>query len=175
MSVAVWEVGEYELDFQLVQNGFVSAFRRSEVLERALLWLRNHGYRTVTFDAGAWTSAAAMHQSFASALDFPEYYGQNLDALNDCLSDAAEVGYGWTAVDTGLVLVLDGFDRFYLRNPEALMVLEILNETGQRAALYGNRILTLVRTDDPDAHYGPIGGQEVRWNPDEFLRSARST
>lgn len=56
--MAVWSVGEHGLDFQLVQNGFVSAFHSSGVLERALEWLRDRGYRIVTFDAQAWTSVA---------------------------------------------------------------------------------------------------------------------
>lgn len=27
------------------------------------------------------------HEELKSALDFPDYYGKNLDALNDCLSE----------------------------------------------------------------------------------------
>lgn len=110
------------------------------------------------------------------ALSFPEHHGANLDALRDCLDDVAEVAYGWAAADTGLILVLDGFDRFHGRDPrEALAVLEILGETGRRSALCGNRILSLLRTDDADARYGPIGGRDVSWNPEEAARSARTS
>ncbi|MFD9005044.1 barstar family protein [Streptomyces sp. NPDC059582] len=28
-----------------------------------------------------------MHRDVATAIDFPDYYGHNLDALNDCLRD----------------------------------------------------------------------------------------
>ena len=35
----------------------------------------------------AFESRAAVHAYLASALDFPAYYGNNLDALLDCLTD----------------------------------------------------------------------------------------
>ncbi len=35
-------------------------------------------------------SRAELHEKIASALDFPEYYGKNLDALYDCLTDMAD-------------------------------------------------------------------------------------
>ena len=34
--------------------------------------------------------AAAFHAYLADELDFPEYYGSNLDALNDCRGDIDE-------------------------------------------------------------------------------------
>lgn len=35
-------------------------------------------------------SNAAMHRVFAEALGFPEYYGKNLDALHDLLTETPE-------------------------------------------------------------------------------------
>ena len=35
-------------------------------------------------------SNADLHECFAAALDFPEYYGKNLDALHDALTDITE-------------------------------------------------------------------------------------
>jgi len=34
-------------------------------------------------DASGWHAGADMHRDIAAALDFPDYYGNNLDALND--------------------------------------------------------------------------------------------
>ena len=31
-----------------------------------------------------------LHEEIAQKLSFPEYYGKNLDALNDCLSEINE-------------------------------------------------------------------------------------
>lgn len=37
-------------------------------------------------DCSAVGSRADLHEIFAEALDFPAYYGKNLDALYDCLT-----------------------------------------------------------------------------------------
>lgn len=40
-------------------------------------------------DGAALETVAAVLQGIGEALDFPDHYGQNLDALNDCLRDLA--------------------------------------------------------------------------------------
>lgn len=35
-------------------------------------------------------SRAALHSALRDALSLPEYYGNNLDALSDCLTDLSE-------------------------------------------------------------------------------------
>ena len=41
----------------------------------------------VFLDGEKITSPAELHRAFAEALDLPEYYGKNLDALHDCLTE----------------------------------------------------------------------------------------
>lgn len=45
-------------------------------------------------------TAAQLHGKLAEVLAFPDWYGGNLDALYDCLSE----------VDTDTTLCLEGFD-----------------------------------------------------------------
>ena len=35
-------------------------------------------------------SGKALHRAVSEALDFPDWYGENLDALYDCLTDSQE-------------------------------------------------------------------------------------
>ena len=44
----------------------------------------------VFLDGAKILSHADLHRAFADALDFPDYYGRNLDALRDCLTEQAE-------------------------------------------------------------------------------------
>ena len=52
---------------------------------------------TVLIDGSAVESREALHDTLARQLSLPEYYGRNLDALYDCLTDVRE--------DTELCLV----------------------------------------------------------------------
>ena len=54
--------------------------------DHAIGWLLDHDYQVVRLDASAWTREEDLHTAIAQALHFPDYYGRNLDALNDCLT-----------------------------------------------------------------------------------------
>ena len=43
--------------------------------------------KVVFLDGEKIASMDELHAVFAAALDLPEYYGKNLDALHDCLTD----------------------------------------------------------------------------------------
>lgn len=46
--------------------------------------------KIVILDGEKISSKANVHEIFAKALDFPEYYGKNLDALHDILTEHSE-------------------------------------------------------------------------------------
>lgn len=46
--------------------------------------------RIVFLDGNRIASAQDMHEEFARALEFPEWYGNNLDALHDMLTEGTE-------------------------------------------------------------------------------------
>ena len=74
----------------------------------------------VRVEASEWRAEADLHRDLATALDFPDYYGRNLDALNDCMrDDVASYEYGSSQQETGLVLVLLRYDALAARCPRA--------------------------------------------------------
>src|SRR5689334_9753583 len=90
--------------------------------------------RTMT----AFDSDADLHRDVAAALHFPDYYGNNLDALNDCMRDVVDQEYGWSPDATGLVLVFTGYDAYATRRPgSAHSVLDILADRSRDALLFG--------------------------------------
>jgi RNAse (barnase) inhibitor barstar len=95
-----------QLDWQLFQNGAVALYFSTDVLSEDLLWLRDHGYEPHEFDCEQWTSPELVHSDFKRVLKFPEYYGNNLDALNDCLSDLA------IPSESGTALVFHRYDSY---------------------------------------------------------------
>ena len=46
--------------------------------------------KQVIIDGSKIESRADMHDALAKGLDFPKWYGKNLDALYDCLTDISE-------------------------------------------------------------------------------------
>jgi hypothetical protein len=163
-----------DLAYRLMRTGPVCLFWRLALLEEKALWLGEQGYQLVRMDAVEWHTEDDMHDAFATALDFPDYYGRNLDALNDCLRDVDVFEYGATPGTTGLVLILTGYDAFTRRCPRAAhIVLDIVADHSRTAMLLGHRLLALVQTDDPDLRFEPVGATTPGWNAAEWLNSSR--
>lgn len=53
----------------------------------------------ITLDGNLLADAAQVHDYLKEMLEFPEYYGKNLDALYDCLTDLENVEITITAPD----------------------------------------------------------------------------
>lgn len=47
--------------------------------------------KQITLDGNILSDAAKVHDYLKEMLEFPEYYGNNLDALHDCLTDLENV------------------------------------------------------------------------------------
>lgn len=91
-----------------------------------------------------WThqDKAAFLSEVGQALDFPEHYGHNFDALADCLSDVGQ------HVD-GTVLLWDGWGTLARSEPKAFSVaLSVLG--GRVNADRGTPFAVLLRGEGPD-------------------------
>lgn len=53
--------------------------------------------RQITLDGNLLADAAQVHEYLKQCLEFPEYYGNNLDALYDCLTDLENIEISITA------------------------------------------------------------------------------
>jgi hypothetical protein len=83
----------------------------------------------------------------------PGYYGRNLDALNDCLSDIGIPEEG------GRVLVFNRYDSFAANNPHvAWSVLDLMEINSRRLLLFGRRLIILVPSEDPGISFDSVGG-----------------
>ncbi|WP_234349260.1 MULTISPECIES: barstar family protein [unclassified Streptomyces] len=156
-------------------NTFVTLFWRRRLLDQAVQRLEDRDFRVVRLAAGPWGTEEDMHRSVAAALQFPDYYGHNLDALHDCLGDVACYGpYDDSAEGAGLVITFTDYDRFATACPRAAQaVLDIIADRARRAAVLQRRLICLVHSSDPDIRFDPVGAMPVMWNGDEWLDSSR--
>jgi hypothetical protein len=163
-----------DVAYRLMVNSFVRLFWRSALFDQAINWLVEHGYQIVRLDAAQWRTGADMHQAFIDALGFPDYYGRNLDALNDCLRDVVAFEYGTTREATGLIFAFTGYDTFAKHCArESQVVLDIIADQARRAMLIGHRICALLQVDDPSLRFEAVGAMPVMWNDAEWLDSSR--
>lgn len=156
------------LDWALLQNGAVTLYFRPQVLAEDLKWLERNDYRVDSFECSLWDSESELHEALSRGLEFPGYYGRNLDALNDCIGDIDIPEEG------GRVVVFNRYDSFAARFSDvAWSVLDIMEFNSRRLLLFGRRLIVLVQSDDPEIFFKPVGGRPVMWNQREWLNTSR--
>jgi RNAse (barnase) inhibitor barstar len=164
------------LDWRLLQNGPIALYLSPSVLSEDLVWLRAHGYEVHEFDCEQWTSEELVHRDFKRVLNFPEYYGGNLDALKDCLSDLAIPPEG------GMAIVFRRYDSYSkeagsTRTPAnrtyAELILDILAGTSRFFLLTARRLVVMIQSDDPRIEFERLGCTRACWNPREWLDKNR--
>ena len=154
----------------------MTLFWRPAILDDTTNWLIAHGYQVIRIDAPHWATESDLHRDIAAALSFPNYYGQNFDALNDCMRDVVSQDDGWVPDTTGLALVFTGYDAFAgCCRRAAQIVLNIMADQSRSAALFGRRLMCLVQSNDPHIRFEPVGATPVMWNDAEWLGSRRRT
>lgn len=159
-------------DFHLLKNGPVTLYHRQEVLDDAVAAFSGLGYLVHRLDARAWTTRADFAAAVKEELDFPDHFGGNLDAFNDCMRDVAAFEYGADRESAGTVLVLTGYDTFAaLDRRAAQIILDIVADNARVALLHGHRMACLVQSDDRDIRFEPVGATPVAWAPGELRRS----
>ncbi len=161
-------------DFAVARSGGIAAYLRDEVLTSAERELGTIGYARSKLDATEWAQEHRLHEDFAATLNFPSYYGKNMNALADCLGDVACGDYGWDVDRTGLAVTIHGFGPFARRDPGlAHAVADLLAATSREAMLFGHRLLWLLHVDHPAFRMEPVGAVHVAWNVREWLDTDR--
>lgn len=133
------------LDWQLLQISPVHRYQDDSELERTATGLAGLGYLIHHFDASNWWHEEKMHAAFSVELEFPNYYGRNLDALNDAFKDVAEYRYGSDPSTTGTIFALAGYEQFAVHNHElAYALLNIFAGGARHGLLVGHPMLCLI-------------------------------
>ena len=156
----VWK----RLDWAILKNGWTSLYWNIAVLENDLTWLEREQYAIVGFDCSTWTSGKVMHQQLRQKLGFPDYYGENLAALNDCLSEL-EIR------ESGLVVVFRHLDS--IDTNQIQLLLDSFAHASRWHLLFGNRLMVLAQVDNADFKAAPVGACSIMWNMSEWLDSDR--
>lgn len=121
---------------------FVAARERESYLDAAA----QVGFEATTIDFNGCTGKADALGRFARALRFPEWFGHNLDALADCLSDLSWMPAG------GYVLLLEDVDGWRAADRESFdLALEVLEQASAGWKAEGVAFWALALVEDPFA------------------------
>lgn len=154
--------------FELLRLSPLTRFADPAMMAEEVRDLAADGYRCVSLDCSAWTSEADFHTAVASALAFPDYYGHNLDAFNDCIK-SIECGES-----RGLVLVFSHWETFARAvGDRAWVVLDIIACASRFRLVYGERLLALLHVADPELRFEPVGRVGVVLSQREWRHKAR--
>jgi hypothetical protein len=156
------------VDWPILKSGPITMYWNQEILNEDCRGLSALGYKIYTVDCRGWKSSGDALRGLGKALEFPDYYGQNLDALDDCLYDLDVPDDGGTAI------VLMGFGGFAALEPKVTWhVLDILAARSQSFMLFGQRLAILLQSDDATLGFDRVGGTIVDWNRREWLNKNR--
>ena len=151
---------------QLMREGTVKLFWKNEILEETVSGISQEGFDIYPFDCSEWDSNN-YHNDLASTLQFPDYYGKNLDAFNDCLSDMVPA-------EVGIVLVFKNYDLFVKKAPsDAKIILDIIQENAWKFLLQDIKLLSFVQSNDATIEFPNVGNMSVQWNDEEFFDVTR--
>ena len=147
-------------DWQILQNGWTALYLRPSVLDAELVWFRKEGFQIAEMDCGDWKNEEEFHKQLKGVLNFPDYYGRNMNALNDCLSDLV-------IEEPGFLMVFGHYDS--VPADFAHVMLEAWAEASRGHILFGRKLITLVQVNDPHYSLPLVGACPPTWNRREWL------
>ena len=146
----------------------MNLYYRNEILNSDIDSLKALGYSIDIFDCSKWDNEDSMYDAFTTQLQFPDYFGRNFAALNDCLCDLEMPEEG------GRVLVFRNYDSVSKIDDQiAQLLLDIIHSNSYRYLLTGHRLIGLVQSNDPSIS-SEVGSQAVQWNSKEWLNSTKA-
>ncbi|WP_291726291.1 barstar family protein [Bernardetia sp.] len=133
------QLRDKNVDLSIIGNGFVRLYHKESVLDYDIKLLEDKSYEIIEFEGNFLSNKTELHYDLQQKLNFPDYYGKNFDALNDCL-------YDYEVHQNGTVIVFRHLN--YLDEWSITMLLDIFAFQGRRKFAHGKKLLVLVQIDD---------------------------
>ena len=157
-----------ERDIRILRDGSICKFFKSAVLNEEIEWFNENHFEVVEMDARNW-NGKNIHKNLKEALNFPDYYGENLDAFDDCIDDKYNERY------KGLVLAFRHYDNFIEEDKEfGEAILDILACKSREWLVFGRKLIVLLQSDNPDLELSKLGGISPSWNGAEWFDKDRT-
>ena len=160
---------QYKLqkDIEILKDGPIRKYFKNRVLDEDLSWFNNNNFEIIEMNCRNWNNKNA-HKKLKDALNFPDYYGENLNAFADCLTDIYNNRY------RGLVLVFRRYDDFVEESRVfAEGILDAIAKESRVGLVLGRKLIVLIQSNDPYLDFPELGGTSPSWNETEWLNENR--
>jgi RNAse (barnase) inhibitor barstar len=135
--------------------GTAGVYQSSEPVSSIEAAAQENDFALWQVDCGGIATKAGLLRAIAETLAFPDWFGENWDALEDCLTDLS-----WRAAP-GYVLVLDNCGPLSRTDPEAFeTLLEIFDSAAEYWYDEDVPFWVFVAGADPEQFDVPALGQE---------------
>jgi RNAse (barnase) inhibitor barstar len=152
----------YSPEIAILRKGPISLYHQTEFLDQDINWFIENGYKVYQADCREWSSLEKFHESVSELLDFPSYYGSNLDGFEDCLCELD------LNVKRGGLIVLLNFEFFAYKFPnKSTIIVDILANVSRLYLIDNIKLITLIQTNDKNLSFPPIGCMNVGVNQKE--------
>lgn len=160
-------MNNHNRDIEILRNGPICIYHNNGILNEDFNWFNDHNYEVFDMNCRTWTKNNS-HKKIKEALFFPDYYGENLDAFDDCLGDMLNNKY------RGLILVFRNFDNFVEQHRTTSKgILDSIARTSREWLIEGHKLICLIQSNDPNLHFPELGGLIPTWNNQEWFDADR--
>jgi len=161
------EIQELSKDIEILKDGPICKYYKNSILDEDIDWFIDNRFDVYEMNTKDW-NRNNFHKRIKRTLKFPEYYGENINAFDDCLGDMKNPRY------KGVVLVFRQYDEFIKNSREdAEAILDIVAKESRVWLLEGQKLIALIQSSNPKLELPVLGGISPNWNSAEWLNSER--
>jgi RNAse (barnase) inhibitor barstar len=157
-----------DISISFLYNSPITMFYNINYFNETIKLFKLKKYEIYNFDTKKWISKESFHYDISKILNFPVYYGNNLEALNDCISDL------YNPEIEGIIFILNNYDCFNHKLKElSNSFLDILADNSRKYLLVNMKLIIFIHSNDPKLYIEPVGKVPILWNIKEFLDKSR--
>ena len=149
--------------FKMLLDGSITLFYNTNILDDSINKLTTENVCIYYFDANNWITLDDFYTNFKTKMNLPDYFGNNLDALNDCLSDF---------IGQNIAICIRNYDVFMEKfSYESNILPRIILTQCWSSLLQESYILMLIHTKKGNISVKDIPLFTPKWNFMEMLNS----
>lgn len=133
----------YQKDIEILKKGSICKYFKQSILNDDIVWFENRGYEIIQINTKNWTSSN-FYKNIKDALNFPDYFGENLNAFKDNLSDL------FHQKNNGLVIVFNDYKL-------AEVIIDIIADESRLWFIEGKKLFAFLQSNNPHLELPKIG------------------